>query len=150
MTVRARPSMPLPHQHFGCISPSVGPSNTCRLMVALALACALYLSTAQAADFVAFESGPVRPMALSPDGSRLYAVNTPDNRLEIFTVSDAGTLVHAASVPVGLEPVAVAVRNASEVWVVNHLSDSVSIVNTSALEAFPGFFRVSLGLVEFY
>ena len=133
MTVRVRPSMPLPHQHFGCISPFVGPSNTCRLMVALALACALCLTTAQAADIVAFESGPVRPLALSPDGSRLYAVNTPDNRLEIFTVSDAGALAHAASVPVGLEPVAVAVRNASEVWVVNHLSDSVSIVNTSAL-----------------
>ena len=32
------------------------------------------------------------------------------------------------SVVVGLEPVAVAVRNDNEVWVVNHLSDSVSIV----------------------
>ena len=29
---------------------------------------------------------------------------------------------------VGLEPVAVAERNANEVWVVNHLSDSVSVV----------------------
>ena len=40
---------------------------------------------------------------------------------------------HAASVPVGLEPVAVAVRDVAEVWVVNHLSDSISIVNTQAL-----------------
>jgi sugar lactone lactonase YvrE len=38
-------------------------------------------------------------------------------------------LSHRASVPVGLEPVAVAVRSNSEVWVVNHLSDSVSVVH---------------------
>ena len=38
--------------------------------------------------------------------------------------------LHArGSVPVGLEPVAVAARSDDEVWVVNHLSDSVSIVD---------------------
>src|SRR4029079_4784138 len=37
-------------------------------------------------------------------------------------------LEHRASIPVGLEPVAVAARNDDEVWVVNHLSDSVSVV----------------------
>ena len=40
--------------------------------------------------FVNFESGHVRPLALSPDGSRLFAVNTPDNRLEIYTVTAGG------------------------------------------------------------
>jgi YVTN family beta-propeller protein len=78
--------------------------------------------------FVTFESAQVRPLALSPDGARLFAVNTPDARLEIFRVASAG-LVHEGSVPVGLEPVAVAARSDSEVWVVNHLSDSVSIVD---------------------
>lgn len=34
--------------------------------------------------------------------------------------------------PVGLEPVAVAARTNGEVWVVNHLSDSVSIVDVAA------------------
>ena len=82
-------------------------------------------------DFVAFESGPVRPLALSPDGSRLFAVNTPDNRLEVFDVV-AGSLVEFVSVPVGMEPVAVAARTNTEVWVVNHLSDSVSIVDLAA------------------
>jgi hypothetical protein len=77
--------------------------------------------------FVTFESGHVRPLALSPDGSRLFAVNTPDNRLAIYNVT-AGGLTLAAEVPVGLEPVAVAARTNAEVWVVNHLSDSVSIV----------------------
>src|SRR6185503_3640847 len=40
-------------------------------------------------------------------------------------------LTHLSSVPVGLEPVAVAVRTPTEVWVVNHLSDSISIVDLS-------------------
>ncbi|HWO17834.1 MAG TPA: beta-propeller fold lactonase family protein, partial [Kofleriaceae bacterium] len=74
-----------------------------------------------------FESGQVRPLALSPDKQLLFAVNTPDNRLEVFRVQ-THQLVRAASIPVGLEPVAVAARSDREVWVVNHLSDSVSIV----------------------
>jgi DNA-binding beta-propeller fold protein YncE len=82
-------------------------------------------------SFVNFESGQVRPLALSPDGTRLFAVNTPDDRLEIFDVA-AGGMSHAGSVPVGLEPVAVAARTDDEVWVVNLLSDSVSIVDVSA------------------
>jgi DNA-binding beta-propeller fold protein YncE len=92
----------------------------------------LYLCTAAPARAnpatTIFESGQVRPLALSPSGKRLYAVNTPDNRLEIFAVLSSG-LQHRASVPVGLEPVAVAARGDDEVWVVNHLSDSVSIVD---------------------
>ena len=112
-----------------------GLASTPRLLISLALVLALNVTPAHALDFVAFESGPVRPMALSPDGGLLYAVNTPDNRLEILRVSDAGTLAHVASVAVGLEPVAVAVHNAAEVWVVNHVSDSVSVVNVEALEA---------------
>lgn len=69
----------------------------------------------------------MRPLALSADGTRLFAVNTPDARLEILAVDDDG-LRPLTSVAVGLEPVAVAVRNDREVWVVNHLSDSISIV----------------------
>jgi len=81
--------------------------------------------------FSLFESGQVRPLALSPNGNRLFALNTPDNRLEIFDVSNAG-LSHVQSVQVGLEPVAVAARSNGEVWVVNHLSDSVSIVDVDS------------------
>lgn len=87
--------------------------------------------SAGAKDFVAFESGPVRPLALSPGKTRLFAVNTPDDRLEIFGVDPNGNLIRQASVLVGLEPVAVAARSETEVWVVNHLSDSVSIVDLS-------------------
>src|SRR4029077_2687304 len=84
-----------------------------------------------ASSFTLFETGQVRPLALSPDGTRLFAVNTPDNRLEIFDVT-LGGLSLAGLVPVGLEPLAVAARTNSEVWVVNHLSDSISIVDVGS------------------
>ena len=99
----------------------------------LALAALCWLAAAVAAaqgSYTLFESGPVRPLALSPDGTTLFACNIPDARLELFSVTPAG-LVHSGSVPVGLEPVAVAARDAGEVWVVNHLSDSVSIVDVA-------------------
>ena len=78
--------------------------------------------------FTAFETLQVRPLALSPSGKMLFAANTPDNRLEMFSVSGS-SLKPAGSVVVGLEPIAVAARSDNEVWVVNHLSDSVSIVH---------------------
>lgn len=78
-------------------------------------------------SFVEFESGQVRPVAISPDGNTLFAVNTPNGTLEGFDLR-SGMPAFAFRVPVGLEPVAVAARNNSEVWVTNHLSDSVSIV----------------------
>jgi len=85
-------------------------------------------------EFVAFETGQVRPLALSSNGQRLYAVNTPDNRVEVFDTAGA-TPVLIESIPVGLEPVAVALANDSQLWVVNHLSDSVSIVDVSVSPA---------------
>src|SRR5882762_8724702 len=80
------------------------------------------VSDASRSSFTLFESGQVRPLALSADKQHLFAVNTPDNRLEVFRIR-GNHLDHAASIPVGLEPVAVAVRGEREVWVVNHLSD---------------------------
>ena len=85
-------------------------------------------------NFVSFESGHVRPLAQSADGKQLYAVNTPANSLDIYTItttgSDAG-LSFVDSVAVGMDPVAVAVKSPNEIWVVNHLSDSVSIIDLS-------------------
>ncbi|TBO34544.1 hypothetical protein EYS42_00445 [Aquabacterium lacunae] len=81
-------------------------------------------------NFIAFETGQVRPLAQSADGTRLFAVNTPNNTLEIFRITSTGLQLESR-VPVGMEPVAVALRNDNEVWVVNHLSDSVSVVSLS-------------------
>ena len=99
-------------------------------VVAALLSCLLPAQRV-AASFVTFETGQVRPLALSPDGRTLLALNTPDARLEVFVVN-GGDVSQVASVPVGLEPVAVAARTNAEVWVVNHLSDSVSIVDIGA------------------
>ena len=95
----------------------------------LASWCVVPFGRAQSApgSFVNFESGYTRPLALSPDGTRLFALNTPDGRLAIFDVTTDG-LTLAGEVQVGVDPVAVAARTNLEVWVVNHLSDSVSIV----------------------
>ncbi|AUX40970.1 hypothetical protein SOCE26_023720 [Sorangium cellulosum] len=108
--------------------PSIARHGLSRLVTASALlACLAAGRSAEASSFTLFESGHVRPLAFSSDGRLLFAVNTPDNHLEVFRVKNSG-LEHRASIPVGLEPVAVAVRNDNEVWVVNHLSDSVSVV----------------------
>jgi DNA-binding beta-propeller fold protein YncE len=80
--------------------------------------------------YTLFESLQVRPLAVSADGGLLFAANSPDNRLEIFAIAGR-TAVPVGSVVVGLEPVAVAVRSPGEVWVVNHLSDSISVVDVS-------------------
>jgi len=85
-------------------------------------------STTRAA--LTFESGPVRPVALSADAQQAFVANTPNGSLDLLQVSAAGLAV-TGSVKVGIDPVAVAVRNAGEVWVVNHVSDSVSIVDVA-------------------
>lgn len=102
-----------------------------RLTIVASLAAGTVSATAQPRSFIEFESGQVRPLAMTPDGSQLLAVNTPDNRLEVFTV-DGGALVHTDSIPVGMEPVSVAARDDNEIWVVNHLSDSVSVIDLAA------------------
>lgn len=89
---------------------------------------------AQPQRYVNFETGQVRPVALSKDRQNLFVVNTPDNRLELFEL-ETGLPVLVESVPVGMEPVAVAEAPNGFVWVVNHLSDSVSILDVSATPA---------------
>src|SRR5437773_2122637 len=83
-------------------------------------------------SFVNWETPPVHPVALSPDHTRLAVCNLPDNRLEIFDVT-SGRAVGLGSVCVGLDPVSARFRNEDEVWVVNFISDSVSIVDLAAM-----------------
>ena len=111
----------------------MGPLGFLRARLGLALVLISLAGSALAqGNYTLFESGPVRPMTLSALGTKLFVCNIPDGRLEIFDVSAAG-LVHSGSVPVGVDPVAVAESPSGEVWVVNHMSDSVSIVDVATL-----------------
>ena len=86
-------------------------------------------SFTRSSGFTNFETEPVNPLVLSADGRYLYALNTADDRLEVFGAQDE-TLRSLAETTVGLRPVALALHG-NEVWVVNHLSDSVSVVDVS-------------------
>ncbi len=79
-------------------------------------------------QFVNWESPHVHPLDITPDGATLLCVNTADHRLEFFDIT-TGISIHAGSIPVGLDPVSVRARSASEIWVVNHVSDTISIVD---------------------
>ncbi|HEY3303347.1 MAG TPA: hypothetical protein VGL70_07410, partial [Candidatus Binatia bacterium] len=83
----------------------------------------------KSAGFTNFETEPVHPLVLSPDGRYLYALNTADDRLEIFAAGGA-ELRSVGETAVGLRPVALALHG-NTAWVVNHLSDSVSVVDVS-------------------
>jgi YVTN family beta-propeller protein len=84
-----------------------------------------------AVTFRNFESPQIHPLALTPDGTRLLAVNSPNGTLSVFSLASGSPLL-MAEIPVGLEPVSVAARGDREAWVVNWLSDSVSIVDLAA------------------
>ena len=66
-----------------------------------------------------------RPIALQ--GEYVYVANTPNNTVEVIELSSKS--IHRI-VPVGIEPVGLAVRpDGKELWVTNHVSDSVSIID---------------------
>ena len=83
------------------------------------------------AAFANFEGAQTNPIRLSPDGTRLFAVNTPAKTVSVFDLTQPDSPYLIAEIPVGVEPVSVNPRNADEAWVVNQVSDSVSIVSVS-------------------
>jgi DNA-binding beta-propeller fold protein YncE len=96
-----------------------------------AAALVLASGAAFAQEFANFESPWTHPIAISPDGARLFVVNTPDHRLSVWSLARPDAPELECEIPVGLEPVAVAIRDADEAWVVNRMSDSVSVVSLS-------------------
>ena len=111
---------------------------TFSIRTALSLALVLGTSQAQAqtgatAAYAHFEARQTHPIGLTPDGTRLLALNSPEGRLSVFDVSNPAnpTPVLLAEIPVGLEPVSLQARTNDEVWVVNEVSDSLSIVSLS-------------------
>ena len=101
-----------------------------RLVLAIVLVNAITVRS-EAAAFPHFEARHTHPIGLSPNGTKLIALNTPDSRVSIFDVSNLlnPVPVLVAEIPVGLEPVSVRARTEDEVWIVNEVSDSVSIVS---------------------
>lgn len=83
-------------------------------------------------SFVNWENAHVHPLDMTPDGNKLLAVNTPDNSLMVFTVGD-DNLQQIATIPVGIDPISVRARNNDEAWVINHISDTVSVVDLNSL-----------------
>lgn len=80
-----------------------------------------------------FEGRHTHSIGLTPDGTRLLALNTPDGRLSVFDIANPANPapVLVAEIPVGLEPVALRARTNDEVWVVNEVGDCVSVVSLS-------------------
>jgi len=95
----------------------------------LVLACAAAIAGAVPAQTVNFESGPVTPMRVSADGTRLFVADRIGGRVSVFDLRDPSQPFLIAEIPVGLEPVSVNPRTRDEVWVVNLLSDSVDVVS---------------------
>lgn len=84
-------------------------------------------------EFVNFEGAQTNPIRMSGDGTRLFALNTPDSRVSVFDLTNPSAPALLAEIPVGIEPVSVNVNpsNNDEAWVVNQVSDSVSILSVS-------------------
>jgi len=63
-------------------------------------------------------------------GQKLFVANTPADTIDVI---DTVSLAVIARVKVGIDPVGIAVRpDGKEVWVANHVSDSVSVLDTDA------------------
>ncbi len=74
----------------------------------------------------AFMSPQASPIAVA--GGRVFVANTPADTVDVIK---AGTRAVVARIHVGIGPVSVAVRpDGKEVWVANHVSDSVSVIDT--------------------
>jgi YVTN family beta-propeller protein len=75
------------------------------------------------------------PMFMSPHvnpivslGKHIYATNTPADTVDVI---DAETREVVLRIKVGIDPVALAIRpDEKEIWVANHISDSVSVIDT--------------------
>ncbi|MFL6567748.1 MAG: cytochrome c peroxidase [Chthoniobacterales bacterium] len=96
----------------------------------LALLVTSALAQVPSANFTNFEARQTTPLRLTPDGKWLLAVNSADARLSVFNTTTTPPLL-AKEIPVGIEPVSVNAHTNDEVWVVNELSDSISVVSLS-------------------
>jgi len=84
-----------------------------------------------APPFANFESTQINPVRLSADNTRLFAVNPANQSMSVFDVRQPASPALIAQIPVGIGPASVNPRTNDEAWVVNQVSNSVSIVSAS-------------------
>ena len=74
-----------------------------------------------------FESPQADAIIVSPDGTTLYVALTT---MGMVRVINTGNLGGSRRIEVGTDPVSLALRpDGSELWVANHVSDSVSVIS---------------------
>ena len=78
-----------------------------------------------------FEPSQTNPIRLSADGTRLFAVNTANNSLSVFNVTTPAQPTLLVEIPVGLGPVSVNPLSDDVAWVVNQVSNSISVISVS-------------------
>jgi len=101
------------------------------MFVFLAMVSTHLAAQAQTPAFANFEPSQTNPVRLSADGTRLFVVNTPNASLSVFDLTQPAHPRLLAEIPVGLGPVSVNPRSNDEAWVVNQVSNSVSVVSVS-------------------
>jgi DNA-binding beta-propeller fold protein YncE len=75
-----------------------------------------------------WETAPIAPFAISPDGLRLYTVNQPGARVVELDLATRATL---REIPVGPGVVSIAFRPAtSELWAVDSITSSLAVIDT--------------------
>lgn len=104
--------------------------NTGRCIFWVLLAVCALVAPSGRAQIVNFESPQIHPLDMSPDGSKLAACNTADNRVELYDLS-SGAPTLLKSIPVGLDPVSVRFASNTRLLAVNHVSDSVSVIDVA-------------------
>ncbi len=78
--------------------------------------------------------------------NHVFVVNTPSDTIDVIDVS---TQKIKARIPVGVDPVSLAIRpDGKEVWVSNHVSDSVSVIDNDPQS--PTYFQIIATVQEFH
>ena len=90
-----------------------------------------------------FVSPHASPIAIS--GRLVFVANTPSDTVDVI---DAHLRKVKTRVPVGVDPVSVAVRpDGKEVWVSNHVSDSVSVIDADPTS--PSYLQIVATIQQF-
>ena len=104
------------------------------MLLALCLLVATRLTTrgqAPPPTYANFEAAQTNPIRLSADGTRLFAVNTPNNTVTVFDVTTPASPTLLKEIPVGVGPVSVNSLSNDVAWVVNQVSNSISLISVS-------------------